>query len=193
MSGFSNSMERDSSSIKLSTSPLDIDALIASLDGDSELRDSLQNASVLIVPSDLRPEFDGPAFPEISYEVLVHLREGLGDYTRVEAAAAEKDYTEFSYRSEDIILPALCVVDKFILPVVLSCLASFINDRLRRRGCSAAEGRVKCDVHFSKSRDETRLSLLNYDGPADTFERAISQALQDSESLIEDEGCDIHD
>ena len=193
MSGFSNSVGRDSSSIKLSASPLDLDALIASLDGDSKLKDSLQNASVLIVPSDLRPEFDGPAFPEISHEVLVHLREGLGDYTIVEAAAAEEDYTEFSYRSEEIFLPVLCVVDRLILPVVISCLASFINDRFRRRGCSAAEGRVKCDVHFFRSRDETRLSLLNYDGPADTFERALSQALQDSESLFEDEECDIHD
>ncbi len=195
MSHSHSSAERDRSSIKVSASELDIDALIASLDsdGEPELRDSLQNASVLIIPSDLRPEYEGPAFPEISHEVLEHLKDGLRDHTRVEAAASDEDYAEFSYRSEDIILPTLCVVDRFLLPIVLSCLASFIYDRLKRRGCPEAEGRVKCDVHFFKSRDETRLSLIRYDGPADTFERAISQALQDSESLLEDEGSGNHE
>ena len=131
--------------------------------------------------------------PEISYEVLEHLREGLGDYTSVEAVALDENYAEFSYRSEEIILPTLYIVDRIILQPVFSCLASYIYDRLKRRGCPKAEGRVKCDVHLYRSGEETRLSLLNYDGPADTFERVISQALQDSESLQEDGESENHD
>ena len=182
MSRFHSSTERGSSSINVSASTLEVDALIASFDSDPELRDSLQNASVLIIPTDIRPEYEGPAFPETTFEVMERLRESLGDHndSTVEAAAHDEPYAELAYRSELIILPTLCIVDKILLPIVVSCLASLINDFLKSRGGPKTEDRVTCDIHFIRENNETRLSVLNYDGPADTFERAISQCLADS-------------
>ena len=187
MGDYRSSTERDSSSINVSVSTLDIDTLVASFDSDPGLRDSLQQASVLIIPTDLSPEYEDPAFPETTFHVMEHLRESLGDSAIVEAAVRDKDYAEFAYRSEDLILPTLYVVDRILLPVVVSCLASFINERLKSRGRPKDESRVEGSFHYFKGKDETRLSLLNYDGPADTFERVLSQYMHDSDSLQNEE------
>ena len=182
--------ERGSSSIKVSTPELDIDALIASLDSESEsgLRESLQNASVLFVPTDLHPEYNGPAFPETTLWVLDYLREGLGDTLTVDAIARDEDYAEFAYRSEDIFLPHVFIANEVLVPLVVTLLGSFLNGLVKRGGKQRTESHVKSKIYY-KDRSGKMLSI-EYDGPADTYERMISQALSDSSSLPEDQESD---
>ena len=192
MSHSHSSAERDRSSIKVSVSELDVDALIASLDSDSEpgLRDSLQNASVLIIPTDLQPEYDGPAFPETTLWVLDYLRERLGDTATVDAIAKDEDYAEFAYRSEDIFLPHVFVASEVLVPLVVSLLGSFLYDLVNRRRDQRTQSHVNSEIYYKDGSG--KILSIKYDGPADTYERTISQALPDPSSLLEDEESDNH-
>ena len=192
MSHSHRSAERDRSSIKVSASELDIDALIASLDNDDEpgLRDSLQNASVLILPTDLQPEYDGPAFPETTLWVLDYLREKLGDTATVDAVAKDEDYAEFAYRSEDIFLPHVFVANEVLVPLVVSLLSSFLHDLVNRRRDQRPQCHVNSEIYYQDGSG--KILSIKYDGPADTYERTISQALPASSSFLEDEEADNH-
>ena len=63
--------------IELSASSLNIDAIVASFADDAGLSQSLRSASVVIVPTDLVSEYEGPAFPLSTRELLRHLRTGF--------------------------------------------------------------------------------------------------------------------
>jgi len=179
--------ESGSSSIKVSTSEIDIDALIVSLDCESEsgLQDSLQNASVLLVPTDLHPEYDGPAFPETTLWVLDHLREGLGDTATVDAIAKDEDYAEFAYRSDDIFLPHVFIANEVLVPLVINLLSSFLNGLVKRGGRQRTKSHVKSKIYYKDG--EGKMLSIEYDGPAETYERMIIQALPESSSMPKDE------
>ena len=192
MNHFHSNTERDCPSIKVSASTLDIDALIESLDCDNEpgLRESLQNASVLIIPTDLQPEYDGPAFPETTLWILDYLRERLGDTATVDAVAKDEDYAEFAYRSEDIFLPHVFVASEVLVPLVVSLLGSFVYDLVNRRRDQRIQSHVNSEIYYKDGAG--KILSIKYDGPADTYERTISRALPDSSSLLEDGESDNH-
>ena len=166
----------DNSPVEVSESTLAIDALVASFEGDTEFKHALQTATILIVPSDLGPEHEGPAFPERTRDVFYFMRESLGDRALVEAAVREKDYVEFAFRSDEIILPILYVASSVPMPLAINVLSSYLYDLLRGRR-RKEEARVKSEIHF-KSRDGSQLSL-KYDGPVNAFEKVTLQYLSD--------------
>ena len=59
--------------INFSASSLDIEAIVASFADDARLSENLRSASVLIVPTDLGSEYEGPAFPISTRDVFRHL------------------------------------------------------------------------------------------------------------------------
>lgn len=184
MSVFYGHTKRDDLSVSVSSSMLDIDALLVPFDSDPELRDSLKAATVLIVPTERSQEHEGPIFPTTTYDVFRHLREGLGGLVTVDAAIRDEDYEEFEFFSEDIILPILYIADPELLLVIVRLLAAYLKDRLKGRGGPKAEDRVQSELHY-RNQNGTELSL-KYDGPADTFEEAISRCLRESGSFTGD-------
>ena len=92
----------DTRLIEVSASSLDIGAILASFSDDAGLSKSLRSASVLLVPTDLGSEYEGPAFPLSTQEVLRHLRAGFAEKALVEVAARDEDYKEFDYRSDSV-------------------------------------------------------------------------------------------
>lgn len=167
----------DTSPLETSESTLDIDVIIASFNGDPELKDALHAATVLIVPTDLSPEYERPAFPNSTKDVYHLLREALGDRATVEALVCDDDYAEFAYHSEQLILPNLYIVDNVVLPLVISLLASYLFDLLKTRGDQNDDHKVKSEIHFV-DRNGTQLSF-KYDGPAVTYEQVMMQTFQD--------------
>ena len=168
----------DSPSVQTSASELDINKLFEGFNNDPSFKSELQTASVLLIPSDLKPEYEGPVFPTSTREVFGRLSRELDGQAIVNATVKDEDYFEFEYRSEDILLPIIFVANSVLLPLVITVLGSFLYDCLKRPNGEKAEGTVKSELHFVTG-DEEQLHF-KYEGPADTFERIALQKLQDT-------------
>ena len=176
--------DKDIAESEVSKSTLEVDTLVSSFHGDPELEQALQSATVLIVPTDLSPEYKSAAFPESTRDVFCYMRGKLGNRGSVEAATKDEDYVEFAYHSEQVILPILYVAEAVLLPIVFSILGSYLYDRLKGRQ-RTNEGKVKSEVHF-KNRDGTQLKF-KYDGPASTYERVALRYLRELEIHSEED------
>lgn len=164
-------------SVVLSESNLDIGALVASFDDDPELQKNLRAASVLIIPTDLGREHEGPVFPNTTREVYQRLKEELGENAIVEAAIRDEEYEEFLFHSADIYLPVIFITREIIVSGVVNILASYTYDRLRNRGEQSDESTVKSKLHCM-DRNGNPL-LFEYDGPAENFAPSLLQVLRE--------------
>ena len=167
----------DSPSVQTDVSDLDTNKVFECFNDDPSFKADLQAATVLLVPSDLRPEYEGPVFPTSTREVFRLLSEKLDGQAVVNAAVRDEDYIEFSYRSEDILLPILYIANSVLLPLVISVLGSYLYNCLKRPNGEQSDGTVKSELHFMKG-DETQL-YFKYEGPADTFERIALEHFED--------------
>ena len=127
------SQESRPDSAEISPSEFDKGTLLASFDAYPEFRRALQSATVLIIPSYLEPEYEGPLFPATTQEVFGRLREIPDDNVRVDAAIRDEDYSEYQYFSDAVILPALFVAKDVLLPLVIGVLANCLSGRGKGR------------------------------------------------------------
>ena len=172
--------EGDRALVQISPSALDVDDLIATFDDSIEFRDRLREAAVLIIPTDLRPEYEGPVFPRGTPEVFRYLSDNMDNYAIVEAAILDEDYIEFEHRSETLILPVIFIAKDVLLPLVVNLLGSFIHELLKTRRVQESEPTVKSKVHYERA--DGGKFLLEYEGPADTFEKVVLQEIKDLDS-----------
>ena len=179
------------SPIVVSTSSLAIDELIASFEENVTFRNTLKEADVLLVPTDLRPQYDSPVFPITTRTVFKRLQEGLGESLMVEAAVLDNDYFEYEYRSEQIILPVLFVAQHVLVPLVVDLIVLYIHDILASRGNTNLDITVQSEFHF-KDASGKQLSL-KYDGPADVYERTLSQHIPNLALTAEQEDATSND
>ena len=161
--------QADTRLIALSASSLDIDAILASFADDAGLSRSLRSASVFIVPTDLGSEYEGPAFPLSTREILRHLRTGFAEKASVEVAVRDEDYKEFDYRSDSLILPVLYISSHILVPPAVSLLGAYIYDRFKNRRGSTASVIVESEIHFT---DPSGAQVnFKYAGAASTYEK----------------------
>lgn len=183
-------MTRDErhSPVIVSTSTFNVDALIATFDRAPELRDSLQRAQVLIIPSDLGDRYEGPAFPTATRDILAALHDQLPDDVGVEAAVLDDDYITFDYHSVDLLLPELFIVSQVLLPLVLSTVGSWIANYLSSHRGSDGEDKVKHEMHVALG--DGRQAHIKYDGPAATYEETMTEQLRELGNILH--GGDDH-
>ena len=163
--------------IDISASSLDIDALVASFAGDAELNESVRSASVLIVPTDLGLEYEGPAFPLSTREIFRHLSAGFADKATVEVAARDEEFKEFDYRSDCLIFPVLYISSHILVPLAVNLLGTYIYDKFKHRPGSNASGTVKSEIHFT---DPSGAQVtLKYEGSASTYEKVSADHLRE--------------
>ncbi|MYC08245.1 MAG: hypothetical protein F4X57_13925 [Chloroflexi bacterium] len=160
-------------SVELSASELDTNLLFEDFNDDPSFKAELQAATVLLIPSDLKPEYEGPVFPASTREIFRILSEELKGRAVVNSPIKDEDYVEFEYRSEDILLPVLFIGKLILLPLVISVLGTFLHDRLKKPNIEKSDNTVKSEIHFVHSNG-TQLHF-KYDGPADTFERTAME------------------
>ena len=163
--------------IEIVASSLDIDSILASFPDDTVLDESVRSASVLIVPTDLDSEYEGPAFPLRTREIYRYLRAGLAEKGTVEVAVRDEDFREFEYRSDTLIFPIIFVSSHILLPLVVDLLGTYIYDKLKSRIGSDASGRVKSEIHFTDPSG-TQVSF-KYDGSASTYEKVTAGHLRE--------------
>lgn len=160
-------------SLQVEESSLTMASLLASFDDEPDLRSSLQAAKIVIVPTVVDAENEIEAFPHTTREVYQHLKAEFNEPFAVEAAVSEEDYKEFEYRSEIIILPAIFVATNVLLPIVVGILSAYIYDRLRHLD----GGTVESTLHFKDGKGKP--TSLEYKGPAASYERIVTQLIQD--------------
>lgn len=162
--------------IDTSVSALDMETILASFSDDAGLSRSLRSASVLIMPTDLGSEYEGPAFPISTPEIFRLLRAGFDDKASVEVAIRDEDYKEFDYRFDSLILPVLYISKHFLVPLAVSLLGAFIYNKFKNRRRSTASTIVKSEIHFIDSAGAQ--VNIKYEGPADTYEKTTIDHLR---------------
>lgn len=172
----------DDALISVAESTYDLHSLIATFDDDPALRESLERAQVLIIPSDLDGRHPDPAFPIATREFFRALKAGLAESIAVEAAARDDDYREFEYRSVDVILPDLFVTSQVVLPFVLSTIGSWIANLLTNRSRTDSAHRVKQEIHVKLGKQKQ--VHLKYEGPADAYEKTITEQLRELGAIV---------
>ena len=152
--------------IEISASTLDIDAIVASFADDTALKESVRCASVLIVPTDLGSEYEGPAFPLSTREIFKLLRAGFDEKGTVEVAVKDDDFKPFDYRSDWLTIPTLYISSHVLVPLTVTLLGAYIYDRFKNRNKA---GTVKSEIHFT---DPAGAQIhWKYDGPSSTYEK----------------------
>ena len=163
--------------VEISLSVIDIEAIIAAISEDQDLRESLSNASIIIVPTDLGSDYEGPAFPLSTREIFRELSVGLADRGTVEATISDDDYRAFDFRSDLLLLPVLFIADNVLLPLGISILGAFIFEKFKNRNRASGTPSVKAEIHF---KDSTGRQLsYKYDGPSSTFEEVTERQLRE--------------
>ena len=174
----------DGAHIQITMSPFDLGSLLASFDGYPDFRAELQSAEVLIIPSFLDQEYDGPVFPGTTSQVFRMLKNGLAGLAVVDAAIRDEEYVEFEFLAADIILPAIFVAKEAFLPLIINILASYLYAHVSSRSRRAAT-QVKGEIHFDTEQG-SRLHI-KYEGPADQFERIAMKSIEEVRSHSKEE------
>ena len=137
------------------------------------LKKKLETANVLIVPYENFRDLPYPVFPVQTTE-LCHLFEEHADSEIIaDICIEDDDYKELALHA-DIIEIATLVVTYAILPILTSLIANFLYKRLGKRIDKAT---VRSKVFVEK---ENQTTMIEYDGPAGTFEKTINSLFQES-------------
>lgn len=154
--------------IARSTLELDRAAFLASSGVSEQLISQTSRSLVLLVPD---PNVHGvarPTFPSGTDEFLVHLRDVFG--SDVDIATTDEEYAEVSLHEDLLILPT--ILTSLALSVVGNAIWDWIKLRLGKR---ISKTRVK-GKFVSLDASDTRLRVLEYDGPAEQFLDALNRA-----------------
>ncbi len=156
---------------ELTSSELDIEQRLSTLSPGTQ--SSARAAAILLMPTDLGDQHPEGGFPERTRDVLEFVEERLPDGVTVEAAVDDEDYTEYAFKSIDINLPVIFVADPHMTSVVASLLVDYVRGIIaRNRG---EEAYVRSDLHFTVAPDGSKTMRHVYDGPAETYERALAR------------------
>ena len=148
-------------------------------DGDAALASSVRQASVVLLPLDLGDLYDKSAFPICTVEMCDYLSDALGDEGRVVVASTEESYREADFRSEDLFLPVLYVIDPVIVELAVRTVVGFVFDYFSLPQRSLSESTVRSELHVTSTNGT--ILYHKYDGPASTFESIIPMVLRKSD------------
>ena len=129
---------------------------------NSELRESIRRADLVLVPQPGFGDYEGPLFPVRTEELFQYLRANVPSDMTVELAVDDRDYKELALHSEIIILASI-LVKKLGAPVAISLIKDYLAKRLGKRF-------KKADVRFTMivdSRDgvNRKTAQISYEGP----------------------------
>ena len=177
--------------VVISPSAINIDAIIASISDNDDLRESLSTAATIVLPTDLGSDYEGPAFPLSTREIFRELKIGLGDMGTVEATVSDDDYRAFDFRSDELLLPVLFIADTVLLPLGISILGAYLFDKFKNRSRSSGTPSVKAEVHFTGPTG--RQVSYKYEGPSSTFEEVSERHLRELGVWLEGAKSSDHD
>lgn len=140
----------------------------------NELRESIKEADVVFVPLPGYGQYKNPVFPVGTEELFHYFVHNAPSNLKVELAIEDRDYRELSLHS-DIVRIATLLVQYVAAPVVVGLVIDYVKKTL---GAKFETAEVRFTMNVDKSRgDVKRVQSISYEGPAKTFESALSEAL----------------
>lgn len=158
--------------ISVSESTVTLDSARLSPWLDSELRDQLNGADVILMPWPGFRDWAKPVFPERTEELFRFLRDRAPDSIAVELALQDEDYVEVSLRHEFVTLPEV-VVTLIAAPVAVNLISDWLREFLRNRH-DAAVVKFKMSVDMSDGAARS----IEYEGPVRTFENLMQSQVR---------------
>lgn len=154
------------------------------------LKKKLVTANVLFVPHENFRDLPYPVFPVQTTE-LYHLIEDHNNSAITADICIEDDnYKELAVHA-DIIEIATFVVQYSVFPILAGLITNYLSKRLGKR---IEKAHVRSKIFVEK---ENQTTMIDYDGPASTFEKTInslfqenvskSSSLHESKEMISDE------
>lgn len=140
---------------------------------NSELRNNLSKANVLIVPSEDRIEgVDSLYFPAGTEELLEVLRDAERPDLSVDICTSDEGYQELA-RYADWLIIAGMVAQHYVAPVAVALTAIYIEQRLRRR-----EATTLVKAELTVQHEDGSALKLSYEGPASQYRTVMTEALE---------------
>ncbi len=148
----------------------------------SDVRRSLANAKVILVPEEGFRDRDVRVFPVGTEEFYNQLREKLPGDLPLEIAINEDDYKEVALHSAVLILGGLVVtgVTLVVLPVLVNVVSEYVNRRLYGDK-DRAEAIVRWELTVV---DGSRAAKISYEGPAIDFQSEMQRAISELPTMI---------
>jgi len=140
----------------------------------TELRQSIQQADIVLVPQPGFGDYTGPLFPVRTEELFRHLRQNVPAGLKVELAVEDADYKELALHA-DIVRIATVLVKWLTAPLAIDLIKDYLKGHLGKR-FKSAEVRFTMIVDQSDGRNK-KAGQISYEGPADTFESLLKHAL----------------
>jgi hypothetical protein len=140
-----------------------------------ELRESIRQADIVIVPQPGFGDYTGPLFPVKTEELFRHLRDNVPAGMKVELGVEDADYRELALHSEIVIIAT--ILAKWLgAPLAVGLIKDYLMKRLGKR-FKTAEVRFTMIVDHSEGGNK-KTGQISYEGPAQTFETSLKDALK---------------
>jgi len=133
--------------------------------------DSIDESSVVVVPSFGLSGYDGPAFPSGTRDLVLFLRKNCGECS-ILVAASEDSYRELAQHADLWLLPVILVVDPSAASFVAGLLSNYVYDRIVKPLLPGQKAEVESEIIV---KHPNRTVSIRYRGPAESFDRVTSR------------------
>lgn len=138
-----------------------------------KFRAELSKAQLLVVPWENFRELEEPMFPSGTEDLMAYLRSNAPNGAQVGLCIGDDNYREVSLHA-DVLEMATFVFATTLWPTGVNVISNYIYDKLKTR---AARTNVHCQIYVT---GPTSTYQINYEGPANTFESTVAQAIPSS-------------
>lgn len=146
-------------------SSITFETILSNFSSDSELREQLSEANVLIIPYRYEGKYD--VFPVGTVELYHYLRKNSPGQVKIDIVAKDDEYLELAQHS-DLVSLATIVVSGTIVPVLLGLITNYIYDKIISKG-----SRIKSEIIIVS--DDGSSTSIKYNGPAEEYHDTLCQ------------------
>ena len=120
---------------------------------------------------------DLPYYPEGTTELWKLFKQTSG-LEATELGVRDEEFRALARHAGDVYLPLLFIANDAVVQVALGVVASYIYDRIKNALPNAVP-QVHSVIYVKRTK-ATSVVHVQYDGPADTFEKVVGDALKDA-------------
>jgi hypothetical protein len=139
-----------------------------------QVRKSILNKNVLIVPIEKFRDYSNPLFPVGTEELFHYLKDNSENKLSVEVCIDDEDYKELALHSDLIIICGF-VVTVFVAPILVNLISSYIENRWVKKSHKES---TKLKVEITVVDNDKGSKKFKYEGAAKDFKETMNEALK---------------
>ena len=163
-------MYSDEIEVKEEKSSITFETVLSNFSADLELREQLAEASILIIPHEMKYDGRTNIFPVGTVELYRYFLKNSPDNVMINIATKDDEYLELAQHSALIEL-ATTIADEAVASILLGLITNYIYDTIRQEG-----GRVKSEMVIV-NKDGSSTSI-KYNGPAKEYYDTVREILK---------------